>query len=169
MVVHTRDPLESVAATTRTSIVLKLPIHQELPSTEVRSRSWFCSCDFCVICSQVCNISWLLVLDHWMWASFILLTWTNPLCLLQVIPSETNVSVEGSEQKLPITRQGRSKSRKLLESSRRARDSSLLEYHLPRRSVTVFETDRLVPTGPNPFHNSNTTEVWYPWYCSCKA
>jgi hypothetical protein len=113
VVVHTRDPLESVAATTRTSIVLKLPIHQELPSTEV-------------------------------------------------IPSETNVSVEGSEQKLPITRQGRSKSRKLLESSRRARDSSLLEYHLPRRSVTVFETDRLVPTGPNPFHNSNTTEVWYP-------
>ncbi|CAK9197599.1 unnamed protein product [Sphagnum jensenii] len=114
VVVHTRDPLESVAATTtRTSVVLKLPLYQELPSTEV-------------------------------------------------ITSETNVSVEGSEQKLPITRQGRSKSRKLLESSRRARDSSLLEYHLPRRSVTVFETDRLVPTGPNPFHNSNTTEVWYP-------
>ncbi|KAH8948457.1 hypothetical protein BDL97_11G094700 [Sphagnum fallax] len=114
VVVNTRDPLESVAATTtRTSVVLKLPLYQELPSTEV-------------------------------------------------ITSETNVSVEGSEQKLPITRQGRSKSRKLLESSRRARDSSLLEYHLPRRSVTVFETDRLVPTGPNPFHNSNTTEVWYP-------
>ncbi|CAM6014290.1 unnamed protein product [Sphagnum balticum] len=114
VVVHTRDPLESVAATTtRTSVVLKLPLYQELPSIEV-------------------------------------------------ITSETNVSVEGSEQKLPITRQGRSKSRKLLESSKRARDSSLLEYHLPRRSVTVFETDRLVPTGPNPFHNSNTTEVWYP-------
>jgi hypothetical protein len=114
VVVHTRDPLESVAATTtRTSVVLKLPLYQEPPSIEV-------------------------------------------------ITSETNVSVESSEQKLPITRQGRSKSRKLLESSRRARDSSLLEYHLPRRSVTVFETDRLVPTGPNPFHNSNTTEVWYP-------
>ncbi|CAM6035593.1 unnamed protein product [Sphagnum compactum] len=114
VVVHTRDPLESVAeTTTRTSVVLKLPLYQELPSIEL-------------------------------------------------ITSETNVSVEGSEQKLPITRQGRSKSRKLLESSRRARDLSLLEYHLPRRSVTVFETDRLVPTGPNPFHNSNTTEVWYP-------
>ncbi|CAM6069489.1 unnamed protein product [Sphagnum tenellum] len=114
VVVNTRDPLESVAATTaRTSVVLKLPLYQELPSTEV-------------------------------------------------ITPETNVSVEGSEQKLAITRQGRRKSRKLLESSRRARDSSLLEYHLPRRSVTVFETDRLVPTGPNPFHNSNTTEVWYP-------
>ncbi|CAK9197530.1 unnamed protein product [Sphagnum troendelagicum] len=113
VVVNTRDPLESVAATTRTSVVLTLPLYQELPSTEV-------------------------------------------------ITPETNVSVEGSEQKLAITRQGRRKSRKLLESSRRARDSSLLEYHLPRRSVTVFETDRLVPTGPNPFHNSNTTEVWYP-------
>jgi hypothetical protein len=39
VVVHTRDPLESAAATTtRTSVVLKLPLYQELPSIEVRSK-----------------------------------------------------------------------------------------------------------------------------------
>jgi len=64
VVVNTRDPLESVAATTtRTSVVLKLPLYQELPSTEVRSRSRFCSCDFYVICSQVCKHC----LDCWYW------------------------------------------------------------------------------------------------------
>jgi hypothetical protein len=101
------------------------------------------------------------------------------LCLcLQVITSETMNSVGISELQLPITRQGRRRrrrrrNRKLLliesdsSSMSRQKDKSLLEYQLPRRSVTTtsaFGTDRLVPTGPNPLHNSNTTQIWYPWY-----
>ncbi|CAN5954867.1 unnamed protein product [Sphagnum jensenii] len=101
----------------------------------------------------------------------------------QVSTCETTNSVDqGSEQwqqqhkqqVVSTTRQDRhhrSSHKLLLEnlssssSSRRTRqkDSNLLKYRLPpRRSVTVFETDRLVPTGPNPFHNSNSTQVWYP-------
>lgn len=100
------------------------------------------------------------------------------LCLcLQVITSETTNSVGISELQLPITRQGRirrrRRNRKLLliesgsSSMSRQKDKSLLEYRLPRRSVTTtsaFGTDRLVPTGPNPLHNSNTTQISYPWY-----
>lgn len=101
------------------------------------------------------------------------------LCLcLQVITSETMNSIGISELQLPITRQGRRRrrrrrNRKLLliesdsSSMSRQKDKSLLEYQLPRRSVTTtsaFGTDRLVPTGPNPLHNSNTTQIWYPWY-----
>ncbi len=118
-----------------------------------------------------CSCSWI---DHW------------PRCyvclLVQVSTCETTNSLDqGSEQlqqqhKQQVVsttrhdRHHRSSHKLLLEnlsssSSRtRQKDSSLLKYRLPpRRSVTVFETDRLVPTGPNPFHNSNSTQVWYPW------
>ncbi|CAK9225143.1 unnamed protein product [Sphagnum jensenii] len=97
-------------------------------------------------------------------------------CSIEVITSETMNSVGISELQLPITRQGRRRrrrrrNRKLLliesdsSSMSRQKDKSLLEYQLPRRSVTTtsaFGTDRLVPTGPNPLHNSNTTQIWYP-------
>lgn len=94
-----------------------------------------------------------------------------------MITSETTNSIGISELQLPITRQGRirrrRRNRKLLliesdsSSMSRQKDKSLLEYRLPRRSVTTtsaFGTDRLVPTGPNPLHNSNTTQIGYPWY-----
>ncbi|CAM6046010.1 unnamed protein product [Sphagnum compactum] len=97
-------------------------------------------------------------------------------CSIEVITSETTNSVGISELQLPITRQGRirrrrRRNRKLLliesdsSSMSRQKDKSLLEYRLPQRSVTTtsaFGTDRLVPTGPNPLHNSNTTQIWYP-------
>ncbi|CAM6023100.1 unnamed protein product [Sphagnum balticum] len=96
-------------------------------------------------------------------------------CSIEVITSETTNSIGISELQLPITRQGRirrrRRNRKLLliesdsSSMSRQKDKSLLEYRLPRRSATTtsaFGTDRLVPTGPNPLHNSNTTQIGYP-------
>jgi hypothetical protein len=38
---------------------------------------------------------------------------------------------------------------------------TLENYRLPRRKV-AFSSDRMVPTGPNPVHNSNRSEVIIP-------
>ncbi|XP_024388860.1 uncharacterized protein [Physcomitrium patens] len=37
------------------------------------------------------------------------------------------------------------------------------EPAIPRRSISAhFESDRMVPTGPNPLHNSNRSQVIFP-------
>lgn len=45
-------------------------------------------------------------------------------------------------------------------------ENLLASYRLPRRSVAAaahFESNRMVPTGPNPLHNSNRSQVIFPW------
>lgn len=46
-------------------------------------------------------------------------------------------------------------------------ENLLASYRLPRRSVAAaahFESNRMVPTGPNPLHNSNRSQVIFPWH-----
>lgn len=46
-------------------------------------------------------------------------------------------------------------------------ENLLANYRLPRRSVAAaahFESNRMVPTGPNPLHNSNRSQVIFPWH-----
>lgn len=38
----------------------------------------------------------------------------------------------------------------------------LVNYRLPKKYSTRFQSERMVPTGPNPLHNSNRSQVIFP-------
>ncbi|XP_024366357.1 uncharacterized protein [Physcomitrium patens] len=38
----------------------------------------------------------------------------------------------------------------------------LVNYRLPQRKPTPFQSERMVPSGPNPLHNSNRSQVIFP-------
>lgn len=38
----------------------------------------------------------------------------------------------------------------------------LANYRLPQKHSTHFQSERMVPTGPNPLHNSNRSQVIFP-------
>lgn len=55
-----------------------------------------------------------------------------------------------------------------IDSNRLRSREMLAKYRLPQmKRMAHLESDRMVPTGPNPLHNSNRSQVIFPWPLAC--
>ncbi|KAG0579072.1 hypothetical protein M758_4G071600 [Ceratodon purpureus] len=50
----------------------------------------------------------------------------------------------------------------VLDPERAQTREILANYRLPQKHSTRFQSERMVPTGPNPLHNSNRSQVIFP-------
>lgn len=50
----------------------------------------------------------------------------------------------------------------VLDPERSQTREILANYRLPPRPLTHFQSERMVPSGPNPLHNSNRSQVIFP-------
>ncbi|KAG0561212.1 hypothetical protein M758_9G045300 [Ceratodon purpureus] len=81
-------------------------------------------------------------------------------------PVQQNLLNSKTLQRAESSRQSRT--RKLIQSLSPPGDKPELNQanakpHIARRSVlATFQSDRMVPTGPNPLHNSNRSQVIFP-------